>query len=79
MYNPSNGQSKGVGFNRFDQRQEAEVAVSKLNATMPDGCLEPIAIKFANYSGEIKTDSFCPLPADIACIDRLASVTNIIK
>jgi hypothetical protein len=31
------GASKSVGFIRFDQRCEAEVAISKLNGTIPKG------------------------------------------
>ncbi len=42
------GLSKGVGFIRFDQRVEAERAISKLNGTVPEGAAEPITVKFAN-------------------------------
>ena len=42
------GLSKGVGFIRFDQRQEAERAIKTLNGTIPDGATEPITVKFAN-------------------------------
>lgn len=42
------GLSKGVGFIRFDQRQEAERAIQKLNGTIPEGSTEPITVKFAN-------------------------------
>jgi ELAV like protein 2/3/4 len=31
------GASKSVGFIRFDQRSEAEIAISKLNGTIPKG------------------------------------------
>jgi hypothetical protein len=31
------GASKSVGFIRFDQRAEAEAAISKLNGTIPKG------------------------------------------
>ena len=31
------GTSKSVGFIRFDQRSEAEIAISKLNGTIPAG------------------------------------------
>ena len=40
--------SKGVGFIRFDQLQEAERAIQKLNGTIPEGSSEPITVKFAN-------------------------------
>ncbi|VDM51554.1 unnamed protein product [Toxocara canis] len=42
------GLSKGVGFVRFDRKGEAEIAISKLNGTIPTGCTEPITVKFAN-------------------------------
>jgi len=42
------GLSKGVGFIRFDQRIEAERAITKLNGTVPEGATEPITVKFAN-------------------------------
>lgn len=42
------GLSKGVGFIRFDQRIEAELAIQKLNGTIPEGAAEPITVKFAN-------------------------------
>ena len=38
----------GVGFIRFDQRQEAERAIQKLNGTVPEGATEPVTVKFAN-------------------------------
>ena len=44
----SPGLSKGVGFVRFDQRQEAERAIKHLHNTIPDGYAEPITVKFAN-------------------------------
>ncbi len=33
------GASKSVGFIRFDQRSEAEAAISKLNGTIPTGIM----------------------------------------
>lgn len=42
------GLSKGVGFIRFDQHQEAERAIQKLNGTIPEGFTEPVTVKFAN-------------------------------
>lgn len=42
------GLSKGVGFIRFDQRQEAERAIADMNGKIPKGCTEPITVKFAN-------------------------------
>ena len=40
--------SKGVGFIRFDQRNEAERAIQELNGKVPKGCTDPITVKFAN-------------------------------
>lgn len=42
------GISKGVGFIRFDRRQEAEKAIEKYNGTIPPGSTEKITVKFAN-------------------------------
>ncbi|XP_053951713.1 ELAV-like protein 3 isoform X1 [Anastrepha obliqua] len=42
------GLSKGVGFIRFDQRNEAERAIQELNGKTPKGYSEPITVKFAN-------------------------------
>lgn len=44
----SAGVSKGVGFIRFDQRNEAERAIQELNGKAPKGCTDPITVKFAN-------------------------------
>ncbi|XP_076463284.1 ELAV-like protein 1 isoform X3 [Babylonia areolata] len=48
LYDQTTGLSKGVGFIRFDQRVEAERAIQKLNNHIPDGCIDPITVKFAN-------------------------------
>lgn len=45
---PAAGVSKGVGFIRFDQRNEAERAIQELNGKVPKGCTDPITVKFAN-------------------------------
>lgn len=42
------GLSKGVGFVRFDKREEAEMAIQKLNGMVPSGGIDPITVKFAN-------------------------------
>ncbi len=42
------GLSKGVGFVRYDRRQEAEAAIAKLNGVVPVGGVDPITVKFAN-------------------------------
>ncbi|KAJ1366830.1 Uncharacterized protein KIN20_027602 [Parelaphostrongylus tenuis] len=42
------GLSKGVGFVRFDKKEEAELAIQTLNGTIPAGCTDQITVKFAN-------------------------------
>lgn len=42
------GESKRVGFVLYSTRQEAEAAIRSLSGTTPDGCTEPILIKFAD-------------------------------
>ncbi|CAI5442860.1 unnamed protein product [Caenorhabditis angaria] len=42
------GLSKGVGFVRFDKKEEADNAIRTLNGTIPIGCQEQITVKFAN-------------------------------
>uniref|UniRef100_A0A0K0CWW1 ELAV-like protein 3 n=1 Tax=Angiostrongylus cantonensis TaxID=6313 RepID=A0A0K0CWW1_ANGCA len=42
------GLSKGVGFVRFDKKEEAELAIQTLNGTVPAGCTDQITVKFAN-------------------------------
>ncbi|CAF3871101.1 unnamed protein product [Rotaria sp. Silwood2] len=52
------GASKSVGFIRFDQRTEAEVAINKLNGTIPK---DPINVKFANTPNAAKSMIGLPL------------------
>ncbi|KAK7491627.1 hypothetical protein BaRGS_00017080 [Batillaria attramentaria] len=42
------GVSKRVGFVLYNTRQEAEAAIRSLSGTTPEGCTEPILIKFAD-------------------------------
>ena len=42
------GISKGVGFIRYDRRQEAEKAIEKYNGAIPPGSTEKITVKYAN-------------------------------
>ncbi|KAK6026324.1 ELAV/HuD family splicing factor [Ostertagia ostertagi] len=44
----NSGLSKGVGFVRFDKKEEAELAIQTLNGTIPAGCVDQITVKFAN-------------------------------
>ena len=55
------GISKGVGFIRFDQRNEAEKAIKELNGIVPDGATDPITVKFANSPSSNK--NFVPIQA----------------
>lgn len=43
-----NGISRGVGFIRFDKRNEAEAAILALNKTLPNGFQTQLTVKFAN-------------------------------
>lgn len=61
----SSGQSKGVGFIRYDQRHEADLAIIKLNGTLPEsGASEPVTVKFANYPLELKNKMVTSLGFD---------------
>lgn len=48
LSDPGAGISRGVGFIRFDKRNEAEEAIKGLNGQKPLGAAEPITVKFAN-------------------------------
>ncbi|KAH8266544.1 hypothetical protein KR026_002797 [Drosophila bipectinata] len=62
--NVYSGLSKGVGFIRFDQRNEAERAIQELNGKTPKGYAEPITVKFANNpSNSAKAQIAPPLTA----------------
>jgi ELAV like protein 2/3/4 len=59
----SNGQTKGVGFIRFDQRFEADLAINKLSGELPyENAEEPIIVKFANYPAAITNKMMAALP-----------------
>lgn len=47
----SDNQTKGVGFIRFDKREEATRAIIALNGTTPNNCTDPIVVKFSNTPG----------------------------
>ncbi len=79
MYDQLNGQSKRVGFIRYDHRHEAENAVSKFNGVIPDGFQEPILVKFASYPGEIKDQIEQPSLDYDMNMARLTSASNNIK
>lgn len=47
----NDAQTKGVGFIRYDTRDEAKRAIQAVNSTTPKGCTEPISVKFSNTPG----------------------------
>ncbi|GAV07704.1 hypothetical protein RvY_17513 [Ramazzottius varieornatus] len=49
------GLSKGVGFVRFDQRQQAELAIKEANGVVPEGYTEPLQVKVANNPSATST------------------------
>ncbi len=59
LYNSSNGQSKGVGFIRFDLKSEADLAIYKLNGKTPEGHVESLTVKYANC-GSIFHSKYMP-------------------
>lgn len=48
---------KGVGFIRFDKKDEAVRAIQELNNSTPPGCTEPITVKLANSPGTKNNNS----------------------
>lgn len=61
LTDPKTGVSKGVGFVRFDQRIEAENAISTLNNKIHENITEPLIVKFANSPTSIKSVMGLPL------------------
>jgi len=61
LTDPKSGVSKGVGFVRFDQRSEAELAINKLNNKVQENMTEPLIVKFANSPTSIKSVMGLPL------------------
>lgn len=61
LTDPKTGVSKGVGFVRFDQRIEAEMAINKLNNKVQENMTEPLIVKFANSPTSIKSVMGLPL------------------
>lgn len=72
-----NGQTKGVGFIRFDQRTEADLAIEKLNGQLPyENAEEPITVKFANYPAAITNKMMAALPLAAAAAAAGFYATN---
>lgn len=80
LYDQQTGLSKGVGFVRYDTRQEAEQAIKHLNGTVPAGTSEPVTVKFANSptslpatgAGLVK-NSLGSIPSQVASSNFLAA------
>ncbi|KAF6768689.1 hypothetical protein AHF37_12519 [Paragonimus kellicotti] len=48
-------QSKGVGFIRYDQKHEAELAIKQFNGYRLNGSMDtPLTVKFANLPASVK-------------------------
>ncbi|VUZ42787.1 unnamed protein product [Hymenolepis diminuta] len=70
LVDPTTGASKGVGFIRFDQRSEAEVAIQELNGYRIAGSTEPITVKFASCPSSTRLlASLLPQVTPLAQID----------
>eukprot|EP00080_Pristionchus_pacificus_P001892 PDM61912.1 exc-7 [Pristionchus pacificus] len=71
-----NGLSKGVGFVRFDKKEEAEVAIEKLNGATPAGCADQITVKFANNPANNPTKNAIADSAAMATAAQTLLATN---
>uniref|UniRef100_A0AC35U9D9 ELAV-like protein 2 n=1 Tax=Rhabditophanes sp. KR3021 TaxID=114890 RepID=A0AC35U9D9_9BILA len=66
-------QSKGVGFVRYDKKNEAENAINSLNGKIPEGFTEPIIVKFANNPLVANAKSAAVIPTQPAFIQLPAN------
>ncbi|XP_053989426.1 sex-lethal homolog isoform X1 [Hylaeus volcanicus] len=48
------GLPRGVAFVRFDKREEAQEAITRLHGTIPEGGSEPLSVKIAEEHGKQK-------------------------
>ena len=71
------GISKGVGFVRFDKKQEAEYAIEKVNGTIPPGFSEPVSVKFANSPGARDRAVLQQMASNLTTLGALASVPAV--
>ncbi|BFZ09766.1 hypothetical protein BsWGS_12805 [Bradybaena similaris] len=63
LVDPLTGISKRVGFVLFDTRDEADIAIKLLSGRTPEGCAEPIMIKFADDNSKKKAlVKYVPVP-----------------
>ncbi|GMS83323.1 hypothetical protein PENTCL1PPCAC_5498 [Pristionchus entomophagus] len=70
------GLSKGVGFVRFDKKDEAESAIEKLNGATPAGCADQITVKFANNPANNPTKNAIADSAAMATAAQTLLATN---
>ena len=79
MYNSHTGQSKGVGFMRFDQRSEADTAIQRFHGGLVETAsaadTEPLVVKFANYPFALSTAK-SPQPPHASQHTRPAMTTH---
>ncbi|KER25292.1 hypothetical protein T265_14239, partial [Opisthorchis viverrini] len=68
-------QSKGVGFIRFDQRHEAELAIQRFNGYRINGSSDaPLVVKFANLPTTVKTSGPTTPSSTVAYPDALTAL-----
>lgn len=74
LYDQQTGLSKGVGFVRYDTRQEAEQAIKHLNGTIPASSTEPVTVKFANSPTSLPNGkNSVSIPAPVASPTYIAA------
>lgn len=77
LLNSNTGQSKGVGFVRYDQKKEAEIAIGKLNGKIPNGSHEPMLVKFASYPNEMNLKYFSSIPLTIGASQNFFNTSKL--
>ncbi|KAE9553105.1 hypothetical protein FO519_003694 [Halicephalobus sp. NKZ332] len=77
LFDNVTGISKGVGFVRFDKKQEAEYAIEKVNGTTPLGFSEPVSVKFANSPGARDRAVLQQMASNLSTLSTLATVPTV--
>ncbi|PAV86168.1 hypothetical protein WR25_02656 [Diploscapter pachys] len=75
LSDPVTGLSKGVGFVRFDKKNEAEIAIEQLNGTIPSSCTEQITVKFANNPA---TNTAKNVLQELEAVQQVAAAQSLI-